>query len=124
MRNVLIIERDDFTSEILSDCLKTLNYIPFIYNPALSFKNNITTFKPMAIIFNLTLFQSNSYLPALEIKQHLTSKPSLILSSNILIDPDTLRSLNADFFLHKPYDIEILANVLNRAFEHTAKIAE
>ena len=63
MYNVLIIERDDFTAEILSDCLKTLNYIPLIYNPSLSFKDNISTFKPMAIIFNLTLFQNSNYLP-------------------------------------------------------------
>ncbi|MDB5014083.1 MAG: hypothetical protein JWQ25_2285 [Daejeonella sp.] len=122
MRNVLIIERNDFTSEILSDCLKTLKYVPFIYNPTLSFIDNITVFKPMAIIFNLTLYRNNSYLPSLEIKQQLKSKPALILSSNTLIDPDTLRDLNADFFLHKPYDIETLSNVLNRAFELSVKV--
>jgi len=119
MHNVLIIERDDFTAEILSDCLKTLNYIPLIYNPSLSFKDNISTFKPMAIIFNLTLFQNSNYLPSLEIKQHVTDKPCLILSSSKLIDPDSVRGFNANFFLHKPYDIEILAEVLARAFQHS-----
>lgn len=124
MRNVLIIERNEFTSEILSDCLKTLNYVPYIYDATLSFKDNVASIKPMAVIFNLTLFQNNSYLPSLEIKQQLNSNHSLILSSNTLLDPDTLRALNADFFLHKPYDIEILSDVLNRAFQHAAEVSK
>ena len=113
MLNVLIIESKHSSAEIMADCINYLDLNPFIYDYKISFSKNLKQFDPHLIIFNQNMFEK-SRLYFNEIRDYI-HPITLILTSDGIIEPHTIKSLGADFFLSKPYELETFYTLLRQA---------
>jgi len=111
MKRVLIFEKDKFTSEILAESVSSLGFDPLLYNPEENLLVVLRRSEPDIVIMCLGLYSGKQELYRLALKLN-QKKLVVILTSNSLIEPSTLKEFNASIFLHKPYDLEELGRVL------------
>lgn len=115
MKKVLIIEKDNYTAEVLAESLIYFNCIPVVYDSNKSLAIELIEAAPDVIIIHRSLFVRNRqlFISSMNPGERLLSA-SIILTSNALLDPERLRELGAHFFLFKPFDLQVLSEVLKR----------
>lgn len=113
MKKVLIVEKNDFTCDILAESLLLLSCKPVIYKFNQVLAITFIEEDPDIVIIEQKIFLKNRHLFVHD--QRKLSKACIILTSNTISDPDWIEKTGADFFLLKPYDLETLSQIVQKA---------
>lgn len=113
MKKVLIVEKNEFTCEILAESLLLLSCTPVIYNFNQVLAIAFIEEDPDIVIIEQKIFLKNKHLFIRD--QRKLSKAFIILTSNTISDPDSIEKTGADFFLLKPYDLSTLSEIVQKA---------
>lgn len=113
MKKVFVIEKDQFSCDMLAESLLLLNYSPVLIKSIQNLGLEFIEADPDIVIINQNLFVLNKHL-FVHNKKRL-SKACIILTSNTLSDPSKIKELGADLFILKPYDLKTLSDVLLRS---------
>ena len=110
---IFIVETDPYSAEMLAETLETFCYDPVIFDEGKDLAVQLWEADPHMVIINSRLFQRNKQVfVSLKNTEEKIFDPCLILTSGDLVDPQEIRSLEADYFLFKPYDMKILSDLL------------
>ena len=114
-KKIFIMETDGYSSQMLADTLESFDYEPIIFDECEDLTLQMIESEPYMVIANSRIFKKNKHVfirP--EDKNPRNFDSCLVITSGDLVDPEEILLLEADFFLFKPYDMRILADLLEK----------
>lgn len=107
------METDRFSSQMLADTLESFDYTPVLFNEGIDLTLQLIDADPYMVIVNRRLFKTyRDVFINRDARNSRNFNSCLIITSGDLVDPEEIHLLEADFFLFKPYDMEVLSNLL------------